>query len=1126
MNKIISSKSAKIASGLVGVIAGFAMVVSTASAYTFSTNLKQGSTGADVKNLQIVLNMSADTKVDGIGAGSAGKETSYFGPATKAAVINFQNKYASEVLAPAGLTSGTGFVGAMTRAKLNTMGGGSTTGMVPGCTSLVGFSSTTGQSCATGATISTVPGCTSVVGFSPTTGQKCDASTTTTTTGVATGAGFNVTLASDSPMSGALVAGQALGDLAHLTFSNNSGSEVKVTSITLNRTGVSNDDTLVNVYLYDGANRLTDSTSVSSGKATFNSSTGIFTIAAGSSKTIKVLGDILSTSAGQIVGVSLTSVTSTGTLTTTLPVNGGYLNIASATLGTLAFSTATTPTATSVDPQNDYTVWQNTVTVGTHALNLKALSLRNVGSINTSDIKNFRLYVDGSLLSTVANLDSNGYVTFDLSAAPKSLATGGRIIKVVADITGGSTRTFAMSLRQASDVTAVDSDLNQAVLATGNDTSSTGTFAARSATSATITAGSLSVTKAASSPSSDIAVASSNVKLGSFEFRAAGENIKIENLNVQADTSIHNGGLDNGKVFFNGVQVGSTKDLSEGASVNFTFGSSLIVNAGTTGIIDIYADAKTSTGTNLSATETILVTVAVGTSGNAQGMSSLNTLTVPATAVAANTITVAASTLTTTKYSGYGNQTMVAGRNNAKIGSFVLSAGSSEGVNVDTLTIALSTANAASLTNLTLKDAATGAQIGTVKTTPGAPTNAFGVNLALAASQTKTIDIYADILTAANAGTIAAGAAATGTGTLGTSVTASNVTLQTITVGNGSLTLAVAANNPTSANVIAGSTNVKVGQFVFTAANDSYTIEKLKIKVSNNAATSTTGITLKYKNAAGVEQTVSQPLTTGSESNATATFDGLTMYVPSTGTDALLDVYVDIPTIASGATSGAAITVTIDYNEGYQQKNSAGTTATTIGSADVTAASGNNGTFYVRKTVPTFARVTSGLTSVPTTGQALYKFSLTADTASSVEFKKITLTVATTSVTIADMHIREAGSSTDLNTTAANATTAGLVAFTIGTTLTDDIQQIGAGSSKTYEITGTVTGWNASGDSAVFSITDDTTAAGSANASSLAHGANFVWSDRSATSHTTITTDWIGGYLLKDLSSDAYSYTY
>jgi len=71
----------------------------------FKSELKVGSKGAEVTALQKCLNMD--------------QVTGYFGEQTKAAVISFQEKYKEEILAPGGLTQGTGTVSKNTRAKLN-----------------------------------------------------------------------------------------------------------------------------------------------------------------------------------------------------------------------------------------------------------------------------------------------------------------------------------------------------------------------------------------------------------------------------------------------------------------------------------------------------------------------------------------------------------------------------------------------------------------------------------------------------------------------------------------------------------------------------------------------------------------------------------------------------------------------------------------------------------------------------------------------------------------------------------------------------------------------------------------------------------------------------------------------
>ncbi|MBI4128312.1 MAG: hypothetical protein HY459_04590 [Parcubacteria group bacterium] len=85
----------------------------------FKQDLSSGAKGLDVKHLQIFLNADPDTQVAQTGPGSPRSETDEFGQLTRDAVCRFQAKYKQDVLAPAGLTACTGYVGQHTRTKLN-----------------------------------------------------------------------------------------------------------------------------------------------------------------------------------------------------------------------------------------------------------------------------------------------------------------------------------------------------------------------------------------------------------------------------------------------------------------------------------------------------------------------------------------------------------------------------------------------------------------------------------------------------------------------------------------------------------------------------------------------------------------------------------------------------------------------------------------------------------------------------------------------------------------------------------------------------------------------------------------------------------------------------------------------
>jgi peptidoglycan hydrolase-like protein with peptidoglycan-binding domain len=91
----------------------------TPPVFSFQKNLKFGDSNQDVRQLQIVLNSDAGTRVSSSGIGSKGQESTYFGQLTQNAVMRFQAKYRKEVLEPYAIYSPTGFVGVATRAKLN-----------------------------------------------------------------------------------------------------------------------------------------------------------------------------------------------------------------------------------------------------------------------------------------------------------------------------------------------------------------------------------------------------------------------------------------------------------------------------------------------------------------------------------------------------------------------------------------------------------------------------------------------------------------------------------------------------------------------------------------------------------------------------------------------------------------------------------------------------------------------------------------------------------------------------------------------------------------------------------------------------------------------------------------------
>ena len=1000
--------------------------------------------------------------------------------------------------------------------------------------------------------------------------QLCEILGTCNPNPTPTSGAVTVGLAPTNPATSTLVAGSAAANLAEFRFVNNGNSEVKITGVKLMRTGISVDTTLPNVYLYSGVNRLTDAATVSTGVIAFNDPTGVITIPANSSKTVSVRADIAAGVSGQTVGVTLTSYT-IGGVSTSVSLAGNLHNTATVTgAATLDFNSTTTPSGTSVDPQTDYTMWQNVVSVGNRDVSLKSFRLRQIGSVTSSDLGNFRLYVDGVAVgTTVATLDAQGYITFDLSGAPVLLKTGSRTIKVLGDIIAGSSRTFSFSLRQAADVWATDIELSNNVLATAAGS----TFTARTSTSATINSGSLTFTKTSNSPSGNTVNSASGVVLARYEVKAFGESMKVENLSFavvesDGDTAFT---LRNGSVFLDGVQVGSTAALAATTDstlgyTNYTFGSSFIVAPGTTRILEVRADIYDNDGTNdVAAADTLTARIVAGSS-NVQKLTSLAYGSYPAALVAANTLTVATGALTVAKDTSYANNTTTVPKSNYLVGRYNIQANTTESANITSIVVDFDTVADAfdasdDLNNLTLKIGGQTVGAGGVKSSVTDTANTFSTNVNIAAGQTLSVEVYADLASGATDGDGTADTAIssitvgyTTTGGSSTSTTATEVAGQTITAGTGTFTTALDGSSPLN-RIVAGNQEVTAAAYKFTAANETYTIKEIQVKVGSAAISSVISTVQLYDGATPV----GAPVSFSQSTNTAALVTGLNVVVPANTTKTITAKLMlnTIGTSAGTSQSNAALTL-----DSAKYSDSQGVETT-----DATDRAGNE--LYVFKSIPTLAQVDlSNGTLVNGQATDIYKFTVSASSQGALALKQVKLPVTWSDGGTADtleiesLKFFENGVDITANVVMQDEdgnsveSTSGLLEaddslyITWNSTLEGTVP---AGSTTTYTVRGTATGFRATGadtvgDTVSLYLAGDASANGTSmylngtavatiwglHTAAAATGSGsaqaFIWSDNSSSSHvadgnTSSTGDWANGYKVLNLDLGGESWT-
>jgi len=1107
------------ASNYTGIPAGF----------TFTKNLYQGMRDQDVVYLKKVLDVEVPDHAPWTGS-------SYFGPKTKAAVIAFQTKYKTEISNYAGYTIHcTGFVGKGTRAQLNALLS-ATPPTPPAAACSSDADCDTGYKCQDGS-------CVKKSADEITTENECTAvgyywyNDACHEEAQPAQAGLTVALADDNPPSATIIGGSTLVDLVRLTFTNGDSSDVKVTSLKVKRGGVSDDTDLPNLYLFDGYTRLGDEATLSSGYATFNNSNGLFTIPAGGSRTITVRAEVADSS-GHTVQVSIESaddITSDASAVNgTFPLSGNLMSIASASSkAEVDFANTVLPSGdTNIDAATDYIIWSDSFTVSNQDVKLEYLRFSQIGSISADALDNIRLNLSGTQIATgelVAG-DVGQTLVFDLSDSPVTITKGmTKTLTIYADIVKGAGKTMRMSLEKTADVFFKDASYGNYVLVTRNSS----TFSALRTGTKTINTGTVAITKRTDSPGSAVVKSSSNVSLAKFDVKAMGEDIKINSLRVEAyitgTTSVQY--LRNVSLFLDGTQVGNTKNVAtNNAGTPYTdFNIYQKIPAGTTKVLEVKGDiygcaASSCSGSNLLSSGNTIKIIIVGSSSldNAQGMTSLSIIDAPSSNVNGTARTVGTGDLTLVKSTSYGDQNVAAG-SDTKIGQYDLSATNYDTINISAMTVVVNTSgmSLSDLSNLYLKF---NGQTTSAKGSVG-PSNVFSVNTSLAPGDSMTVEVWATIGTTASSGqSCSTTLAVTATrATDGGDASKSAVTGQTITIQNGGLTVAKASDSPLSAIIVGDTTDQLLAKFTFSANYEAFTVDEMRISTQSTTTDDFTGVYLKYKDADGVTITTS-PLPFV---NGTSTFTGQTLYVPANDT-ADLEVYGNVNAVGAGyADTGDRPIITLKYAKASSNSSSTYVVATT------TPSSGNQMLLY--KTAPTVAISGTTAGTLVNGTNNLYSFTIGANSKGDVGVKKITFHVAPSmstssdtigsfkfyrgSTDITDLVSITEGTATGTNLKTGNlnssqSATSVVVVFNSEEVITED-------TSQTYYLKANVTGVNQVGESISTYIKDDTSYASPATYS-VSIG-NFVWSDRSALSHSTSTSDWMNGYLVDTLATDAYT---
>ncbi|MBD3208645.1 MAG: hypothetical protein GF370_04315, partial [Candidatus Nealsonbacteria bacterium] len=620
---------------------------------SFGRNLKVGMAGDDVKCLQIILNSDEGTRLRQSGAGSPGNETLYFGPLTRQAVIKFQNKYSEEVLAPWGFRWGTGFVGPTTRDKLNEF-----------------LVSQPDESPGEG-------------------GGDQDQ-------GPAQAKRLDVSFSADNPSSTVIFSdgnnnkagSQALIDFLKLDFSVPSGTETKVSGLKLQRTGLSKSSDLSGVYLYEGGKKVAEASSVSYREISFSNSPYLFEVSE-EGKTITVKADLgIDVTEGKTINLTLSSGqdidTSSSIVQGNFPLEGNSMSVMAVDdIGRMIVATSSNPSSVAPGTQG-FKVMSFKLKGRNKDLNVESIKISPIGSAGTSSLTNFELHYDEDLLAS-GSQEKDGSVVFDLSSSPLKIVSGTqKELYIEADVVGGYAKNIQFAIKKPLDVLCKEKGRGIYIKP---DAGVIGGFSPVESVPAKITGGGLVVELSASSPVGNVALDATDVDVAEYRLRALGESIQVNSLVFKATDASSTASfwdqISGVRIVLDGASVGFLENVQE--DVENEIDTDFVVPLGGEKVLKFKADVSSPwrTEDSIYDGEYFQIVLLQGEE-NAETLGSGKVIDFPSVPeMPANELRVVAGAIAADQNPAIEEVTAVWEQRDVLLASFVVTAGSEEGMGVE-----------------------------------------------------------------------------------------------------------------------------------------------------------------------------------------------------------------------------------------------------------------------------------------------------------------------------------------------------------------------------------------------------------------------------------------------------------